>query len=305
MRVVRWGRSAYETAADLASERAGAEALGLEWAAAGGDAGPTGCDALVVTSGVKVTGAILDQVGCRLVITTTSGYDHVDADACAARGVALLRLPEARRDPVVEQAVGHVITLMRGFPALEREAVAGRWARGLLPELAPVGLSGSRVVVVGLGVIGSRMVEVLRAFGAAPIGVDPAYGTPDLDDVLDEADAVTLHCSLTKSSRGLLGSARLDRLAPHAVVVNTSRGEVLDVEAAVARVRDGRLRGLACDVFPVEPYPALAAGAAVPGVLFTPHSAGFVRDLGQRVARGVIAALSAWVSGDPLPHRVV
>lgn len=310
-RVLRWGRSAYETADDLARERAAAAALGLDWSLDEGRSAPADldrADLLVVTSGVRVTGDVLARLRGDVVLTTTSGYDHVDVAACRAAGKVLLRLPEARRDAVVEHAVGSLIRLMRALPALEAEARADRWARAALPELSPRGLHGARVVVVGLGVIGRRAAEVLRAFGAVVVTVDPHAADADaaaIDDVLADADAVTLHCSLTPSSRGLLSAERLDRLAPHAVVVNTARGEVLDVEAAVARVADGRLRGLSADVFPVEPYPRLAAGAALPGVMFTPHAAGFTHDLGRRVADGVAAVLGAWRAGAPLPHRVV
>jgi phosphoglycerate dehydrogenase-like enzyme len=143
--------------------------------------------------------------------------------------------------------------------------------------------------------------------GARVDGVDPRVDGPwrsgDLDAVLPGADAVTLHASLTESSRGLIDTARLDRLPAHAVVVNTARGELLDLEAAVTRVRDGRLGGLVADVFPVEPYPRLAE-LAHERVWTTPHSAGFVHDLGARVAEGVRAALSAWVIDGTVPYRV-
>jgi phosphoglycerate dehydrogenase-like enzyme len=311
--VLRWGRSAYETDEDLGRERTGAVALGLGWQLSEDKSAPAALDqarALVVTSSVRVDRAALERFAGDLLVTTTSGYDHIDLDVCKERRVAVVRLPEARRDAVVEHALAAMLLLLRSFPALQQEAREGRWARSLLPRLAPVGLIGSTVVVVGLGVIGRRAAHGLRGLGARVIGVDP-LGVPDgiatlpLDRALARADVVTLHCSLTQSSRGLLSAEALEWLAPSAVVVNTARGEVLDVEAAVGRVRDNRLRGVAVDVFPVEPYGALAAGAAIPGVLFTPHSSGFTRDLGRRVADGVVAALKAWTLGEPLPHRVV
>jgi D-3-phosphoglycerate dehydrogenase len=309
--VLRWGRSAYETDDDLALERAGIEALGLEWRNDTGKAPPEDlarADVLVVTSGVRVDAAVLDRLGGDVVITTTSGYDHVDVDALASRGMTLLRCPEARRDAVAEQALGSLILLMRGLPELERVGRKGRWARGELPMLGPRVLAGSRVAVFGLGIIGSKVARLLSAFDAEVLAVDPAgvpggFAAVPVEEALS-ADAITLHCSLTPSSRGLLSADRLDRLAPHAVVVNTARGDVLDLERAVAAVRAGRLRGLAVDVFPVEPYPELAAVADLPNVLFTPHSSGYAVGLGARVAREVVTALTAWQAGSPLPHRV-
>jgi len=311
--VLRWGRTDYETDTSLALERRGASDLGLSWALEPGFA-PTAAlgeaRAIVVPSRVRVDASVVARFPGDLVVATTSGYDHVDLDACRARGVAVVRLPEARRDAVVEHALGSLIALMRRLPDLDRRARDGVWARAELPALAPTGIDGATIAVVGLGVIGRRMAQVLGALGARVLGVDPDVRLPgvervDLHTALAAADAVTLHCSLTPTSRGLVGADALDRLRPHAVVVNTSRGEVLDVETAVARVRDGRLRGLACDVFPVEPYARLAATADLPAVWFTPHSAGYTADLGERVADGVSRALAAWVRGEDLPHRVV
>ncbi len=308
--VLRWGRTAYETDDALAMERRGAEALGLTWALAPAFSPPEALDearALVIPSKVRIDRTALSRFRGELIVATTSGHDHVDLAACGAQGVAVARLPGARRDAVVEHALASLIGLSRRGPVLAARAGAGAWARGELAALAPRGISGSRILVIGLGVIGQRMADVVSSLGGEVLGFDPlaAPGGPPLDDLLACADAITLHCALTPSSRGLLSASALDRLAPHAVVVNTARGEVLDVEAAVERVREGRLRGLACDVFPVEPYPGLAEGAAVPGVWFSPHSAGYTHDLGERVARGVVDVLSAWVRGAPLPDRLV
>ncbi len=309
--VVRWGQSAYETDADVALEKAGAEALGLSWVGyPESDVPPplSDCKVLVVTSRVRVDRSVLEGFTGSLVLTTTSGTDHLDLSAAAARNVALARCPMARRDPVVEQSLACLVGLMRRFDALHEASSEGRWARGDLPELAPRGLSEARVVVVGLGVIGSRMAELLAAFGADVVGVDPA-GVPagieaaSLDEALPGADAVTLHCALDDSTRGLMSRERLARLPAHAVVVNTARGPLIDPFAAAEAVHAGQLGGVALDVYPYEPCQQLR-DLAGPQVWLTPHSAGFTRSLGRRVASEVVATLQAWVSGVPLPHPV-
>lgn len=313
--VLRWGQSAYETDADLALERRAAEELGWSWRSFADVATVPPWDdveVLVITSGVRVSAKVLQDFPGRLIVATTSGVDHIDLDACGRLGVRVVRLPEARRDAVVEHALGAMISLMRRFPALEAEAKRGVWARSALPALSPTGLRGSTVAVVGLGVIGQRMVEVLRALNAHVLGVDPyasdvALGgveRSNLDDALSRADAVTIHCALTPSSRDLFNAVRIGGMRPSAVLVNTARGEVVDVSAAVTAVERGRLRGFSTDVFPVEPYPSLNLGQ-VPGVQFSPHSAGFTHDLGLRVAQGVALALAAWKAGTNLPHVVI
>lgn len=306
MSVLRWGRSAYETDAALAAERAGAERLGLDWRLHASVTEPPLADAraLVVTSKVRVDEAILARFRGSLVLTTTSGYDHIDVAACAARGVRVARSPLARRDPVVEWSLGALLGLTHQLPWFLREAREGRWARDALPTRRPRGLHGARVAVVGLGVIGRRMREVLEALGAVVLGVDPVGGDTELGEALAAADAVTLHCALSSTSHGLIGEAELARLQPHAVVVNSSRGHVLDVDAAVRALESGRLAGLAVDVFPTEPWPRLAEGARDPAVWFTPHGAGYTEGLGERVAQEVNATLAAWLAGHALPHPV-
>ncbi len=310
--VVRWGRSAYEADAHLALEERAAKALGLSWAAFPTSAEPpslANVGALVVTSKVRVDAKVLERFEGSLVLTTTSGVDHIDLRAAAARGITVARCPLARRDPVVEQTLGSLLGLLRRQPAQWAAARDGRWARGDVLGWTPVTLADATVLVVGLGVIGRRVAEVLQAFGAQVWGTDPA-GVPagvravDLDRALPQVDAVTLHCSLTDETRGLLSRNRIGRLATHAVLVNTARGALLDVTSAVAAVREGALGGLAVDVFPEEPWPGMQEAASVPGVWLTPHSAGVDRSLGERVADEVSASLAAWSAGEPLPHPV-
>ena len=313
--VLRWGRSAYEGDAAMDLERRAAESLGLSWELREHRADPgdlTGVRALVVNSGVRVTRAVLERFEGSLVLTTTSGREHIDVDAASDLGVTVGRCPMARRDPVVEQSLSWLIALMRRFPALDGAAREGRWARGELLGLGGRGLSGSRVLVVGAGVIGRQMIALLSAMGAEVwcaeqdgVEVPAPACRVDLDTALATVDAVTLHCGLTRTSAGMMSAERLARLAPHAVVVNTARGALLDVEAAVEAVRSGALRGLGVDVFPVEPYPQSAAGASVEGVLFSPHASGYRHDLSRRVAAEVAATLVAWHKGAALPHRVL
>lgn len=311
-RVLRWGQSAYETDEDMALETAGAEALGLSyevWPDPRRVPSLEGVDALVVTSKAKVTAEALKGFSGGLVLTTTSGWDHIDVGAARARGIEVGRCPLARRDAVVEHALACLMALSRGFPAQLAAARQGRWARAELPAIAPRRLQDRPLLVVGLGVIGRRLAHQAAALDIEVWGVDPA-GVPEgvrevpLEVGLREAGAVTLHCALSPTSRGLMSAERIALMASEAVLVNTCRGDVLDIASAIAAVSEGRLGAVASDVFPTEPYPALAAGAAVQGVWLTPHASGYAVGLGQRVADEVVAGLSAWASGAPQPHGV-
>lgn len=308
--VLRWGRAAYETDADLAREAADAASLGMSWSLWTERSPPPtlgDADVLVVHSGTRLDATALADFRGGLIVTTTSGHDHIDLASVGDAVVA--RCPLARRDAVVEHALGALLGQLRRLDALHAAARAGRWARAELPFLAPRGLSGMSVAVVGLGVIGRRMREVLGVLGAEVLAVDPFApddGLPrvTLADALGSADAVTLHCSLSSTSRALIDATALAGMRSSAVLINTARGDVLDLAAAIEAVTAGHLGGLVVDVFPEEPYPALAAGAAVPGVWFTPHASGYTVGLGARVAEGVHAAIAAWAGGQPVPFPV-
>lgn len=303
-RLSRWVVSSYETEADIAAEIAAignlAEVVGLKEDA----------EILVVTSSIKVDAALLAATpSARLVITTTSGYDHLDLPLLAQRGIAACRLPLVRRDAVVEASLAMLIDGLRCIDAYRTAAEAGEWIRHRMPQLAPKTLTGSRIGLVGLGVIGVRMAEVLQALGAEVWGLDPA-GVPDdvrpasLTELLSQCDAVSLHCRLTEDNRGMIGASQLHEAAPGLVLVNTARGGLLDVDACVAALEAGRLRALGVDVFPEEPWPRLR-DAARPGILFTPHSAGYHTRLPLRVREGIVAAVAAWTTGASLPWALL
>lgn len=313
-RVVRWHRSAYESDEDLELEKSLIEAMGMEWSFWAERACPPptlgAADVLVVTSKTRVDAQVLSQFAGDLVVALTSGVDHIDLQEAERRGIRVARSPMARRDAVVEQALGELITLMRCAPHFEGESRTGRWSRGDLIGQAPRGIAGSRIAVVGMGVIGHRMATMLQTLGAEVLAVDP-FHQPEgfqyypLEEALSGADAVTLHCALTPSSADILSKETLQLLPTHAVVVNTARGGSLDVASAVERIGEGNLRGLSVDVFPQEPYPQLASGAEQPNIRFTPHSAGYTVDLGRKVREDLLSTLRAYHAGADLPFPVL
>lgn len=296
-----------ERPSDLHLERAGAEALGLVWTAVDEEPSVAPGDVVVVPSSVQVRAGLMERMPGGLVLTTTSGYDHIDLASARRLGVSVGRCPEARRDAVAEWTVGAALDLLYRGPWLQEEARNGRWARSRLADLPRKRLADARVVLVGMGVIGQRVASLLAAFGCEVLPVDPklADKSRELVAVLPEADVVSLHCNLHSGSLRVLDADKLRLLSPRAIVLNSARGDVLDLAAAMLAVQRGRLGGLAIDVFPTEPFPNLAQLTDLPNVLATPHAAGHAQGLGQRVADEVLRTLQAWVEGRGLPHQVV
>lgn len=302
--LLRWGRSAYETAGDLAEEERRLQPLGVAMSRFEGPRPPlTGVRLLTVTSGVRVDRATLERADAlELVITTTSGAEHIDVAAAEQLGISVARCPLARRDAVVDTSVGMALALLRALPALHARARQGVWARDALPSLAPRTAMGAVVGLVGLGVIGARARTVWEALGARVLYADPRVpGAVPLDALLESADIVSLHCSLTPGAETLIDAAALARMKQGAILINTARGRCVDVAAALASPRPG---GLGLDVFPEEPPPDLRALAARDDVLVAPHAAGFHPGLGVAVAREISATVEAFLAGRPLPFPV-
>ena len=248
----------------------------------------------------RITGPVLDALpGLRIVSKYGVGMDGIDLGACAARGVRVGWRPGVNRCAVAEFALGQLITLLRGLHATHAEVVGGGWSRaapGTSRQLSEV-----TVGVLGCGQVGAEVTRLCRAFGARVLvcdvrdvsGVCEAHGAVqvDLETLLAESDALTLHTPLTAATRGLLNGAALDRLPAGAVLVNTARGGIVDEAALAARLRSGRLGGAAVDVFASEP-PTGSALLGLPNFRASAHLASGSEAGKLAMGRAAIAGLS-------------
>jgi D-3-phosphoglycerate dehydrogenase / 2-oxoglutarate reductase len=229
----------------------------------------------VLTIAEPVGAELLAQLpALRVVATATVGFDHIDIDAAEERGVAVVSVPDYCTHEVADHALALLLGLVRGVVALDRDVRRGGWdakAAGPLRTVAEL-----RIGIVGLGRIGGAVATRLLALGAEVWVHDvlPAARNGvrfvELEELLAECDAVTLHVPLTQETRGLIGRAQIASMKRDAVLVNTSRGAVVDVMAVLEALRAGRLGGAALDVLPQEP-PMVAPLA--PNLVLTPHAA--------------------------------
>jgi phosphoglycerate dehydrogenase-like enzyme len=296
--VLLWGRAEYER---HASELYGLPVRVIEHA--GDDAPLEDADVLVVPSRQPVRSAHIPRLQrAKLVLTTTSGFDHLDVAALYAAGIPCARLPLARRDAVVQSALGMLLSLNRRLGALQTPASQGTWDRSRLPMWGPA-LLGT-VGVVGHGVIGSAMASALEAMGAHVLRCDPVLAdSVPLAELTAQSDAITLHCELTPETRNLFDRERIASMRRGAVLINTARGRLLDVDAALDAVHSAHLAGLGLDVFPSEPPPELARFVH-PRCIVTPHAAGWHPDLDRYIMDGIRSAVSAVLTATPIPFRI-
>jgi phosphoglycerate dehydrogenase-like enzyme len=220
----------------------------------------------------------------RLISIWGTGTDNVDLAACRARGVAVTNTPGVNAHAVAEHTVALMLAITRRIPAMDRDAHAGLWPRGMLVQL-----EGRTVGLIGLGAIGSRMAELLKPFGvrllAATYGPDAGRAAAvgarhvTVETLLRESDIVSLHLRLSADTQGYLGRDRLALMKPSAFLINTARGAIVDKAALLDVLREGRIAGAALDVFHEEPIPAGDPILGLSNVVLTPHNGGQTREV--------------------------
>lgn len=221
------------------------------------------------------------------------GLDNIDLDACAKRGIAVHPATGANALAVAEYVIASILILFRGAYQAQDSMIGGAWPRA---DLQGRETSGKRLALVGLGGIARLVAERATALGMVVTAHDPFLGPDDaawaqvkrmetLEDLLQGADAVSLHVPLTEGTRHLLNDRTLQVLAPGAIVVNTSRGGIIDDVALASAVRKGHIGGAALDVFEDEPLTAAGAEifAGLDNLVLTPHIAGLTAESNARV----------------------
>jgi len=231
----------------------------------------------------------------RLVQVLSAGYDRVDLPALQARGIPLANNGGANAVEVAEHTLLLALALYRRLCRMDRDTREGRW-RALSPALHTYTLAEKTVGIVGLGNIGRRVARLFGALEARLLYYDVRRPEPQVEealgvayrplpDLLAEADIVTLHVPLTPDTRGLIGEAELARMRPSAVLINTSRGPVVDEDALVRALQEGRIAGAGLDVFAQEPPPPDHPLFRLENVVLTPHIGGVTWDTWPRRAR--------------------
>jgi D-3-phosphoglycerate dehydrogenase len=269
---------------------------------------------VIVTQFARIQARVIEGLRrARAIVRYGIGVDNIDLEAARARGIPVCNVPDYCIDEVADQALAFILALTRQVVAHQDHLRAGQWGLAV-PLSSMTALRGRTVGVVGFGRIGRAVVQRLMPFQCAVRVFDPlipvaeiaAFGgqAGSLEEVLRTADVLTLHCPSNAATRKLIGRATLEQLKPGALLVNVSRGDLVDSEALVAALQSGHVAGAALDVFDPEPIPFGHPIRKLPNVILAPHIASCsvpaVTQLRQSVARIALAA----VQGEPLPTVV-
>jgi glycerate dehydrogenase len=235
---------------------------------------------------------LLGAANLRLVALAATGTNNVDLVAAREGGIAVCNVRAYCTASVIQQVWGLILSLTQHVEEFSRLSKNGSWARdeaGAAWSYPIRELRGRIFGVVGWGELGRASARIAEAFGMRVVianrrGAPPQPGRMDLDELLAQADIVSLHCPLTDSTRGLIGARELDLMKPDALLINTARGALVDGEALAAALKAGKLGGAGIDVLPQEPPvngdPLL--DSAISNLLLTPHIAWAAREARQR-----------------------
>lgn len=263
-----------------------------------------GYDALVVRSRTKVDAEVISRASrLKIIARPGTGLDNIDLRAANAKGVEVVNSPEALVEAVAEHVVGLMLAVARSIPAADASMKSGVWDK---QRFVGTELKGKTLGIAGLGRIGRRVAEIARAMGLTLLGYDvievpqetlAALGCRmvDLDSLFASSDFITLHVPLTSETRHMVDTRRISLMKRTAVLINTSRGEVIDEAALVKALKEGEIGGAALDVFEHEPPGPEIVSA--PNIITTPHIGGQTKDAQDTAVTIVGAKINQFFAG--------
>lgn len=262
----------------------------------------------------------LAGLGVRLIALRSAGFNHVDLGAAARLGIAVARVPAYSPHAVAEHAMALILTLNRRIHRAYNRVREGNFE---LDGLMGMDLNGKTAAVVGTGQIGQVLARILRGFGCEVLAFDPAPNAElqaagvryaDLPEIFAVSDVIALQCPLTPETHHMIDDAAIAAMKPGVMIVNTSRGAVVDTRAVIRGLKSGKIGALALDVYEEEgdlffedlsdriiPDDVFARLLTFPNVLITGHQGFFTREALQGIAETTIANVTAFErDGAPL-----
>jgi D-3-phosphoglycerate dehydrogenase len=261
------------------------EAIGDSWA--------------VIAGGEQYDAAAMDRLSqLRVILRPGAGYDTIDVEAASQRGILVATTPGANAEAVADMTIALMLACLRQIRIADQAVRSGRWRPDVTQSRD---LFRRTVGIVGLGRIGRAVAQRLRGFECHLLAYDPladrafaeqhAIGLRSFQDLLRESEVVTLHLPLVPETRHLFGPVAFGLMQPDSVLINTSRGAIVDEQALITALDDGRLSSAGLDVFETEPLPLGHPFLSRPTMVLTGHLASYTDGAYDRMLDGALQAL--------------
>ena len=261
-------------------------------------------DALLTTVTERVDGDLFDAApSVRAVANLAVGTDNIDLDAAKERGIPVGNTPDVLTDATADIAFALLLAVARRIVEGEREVREGRWAPWHPSHMLGGDLADQTLGIVGWGRIGQAMARRGEGFGMKIVHSSRSSGI-SLEELLEQADYVSVHTPLTPETRHLIGAAELKRMKPTAYLINTSRGGTVDQVALREALEAGEIAGAGLDVTDPEPLPSDDPLLTAPNLTVVPHVGSATVRTRSRMADLAVDNLLAALAGEEMPHRV-
>jgi glyoxylate reductase len=231
------------------------------------------------------------------------GYDNVDVEAAASRGIAVGNTPDVLTDATADLAFALLLSAARKLPQAAASIPAGDWVTWEPDTHLGYDVHGATLGVIGGGRIGEAVARRAAGFEMEVLVHSRSSGV-SLDELLERSDFVSLHCPLTPETRHLIDAIALAKMKPTAILVNTARGPIVDQAALATALHDGTIAGAALDVTDPEPLPADDPLLRAPNLIVVPHVGSATHSAREKMADLAVDNLLAALDGRPMPHAV-
>ena len=254
----------------------------------------TDTQALIIRNKTLVNRELIDaSKDLRVIGRLGVGLDNIDTTYCREKGISIVIADGANTDSVAEYVVTGLLVLFRGIMDSTSRIINGEWPRG---DFIGTEVKGKTLGIVGLGSIGRAVAQKVKLLGMRVVGTDvniekddPVWGEfnvqyREFSDLVRISDAVTMHVPLNNDTKGLFDDYALQNMRKGAILINTSRGGIVDEDALVKYLKNGHLGGAMLDVFESEPLTESRPFAGLPNLILTPHIAGVTVESNRRVS---------------------
>lgn len=273
------------------------------------------CQALLIRSRTRVNERLIARAPhLEVIISATSGFDHIDLDACKANNIVVMHTPEANSDGAAQLTIMHILNWYRKAFLAHKAVVSHMWKEEL-----PIGMeiSGKNVGILGLGRVGRRVAALCKAFGAQVSAHDPYIPLEEFkkcdvqplgfSELLRDSDIISLHTPLTSKTREVINKKTLELMNENTLLVNTARGKLINEQDLVEALENRVIAGAALDVFSKEPLPRDSELRMQENVICTPHIGAYTRESYQKASMQAVQKIINFFNNneisDQLPPR--
>jgi D-3-phosphoglycerate dehydrogenase / 2-oxoglutarate reductase len=269
-------------------------------------------DAMLIRSRTVVDAKLLKKsLKLKLIVTCTSGFDHIDLETCQKNSITACYTPEANAQSAAELTWALVMACSRKIISANKMTQTGEWDRN---PLVGHELYKKTLGIIGLGRVGQRVARIAKAFAMNVLANDPyvdefAFEKTGAhrcgwEEVLRSSDILTLHVPLTKETKGFINHSTLDCFHHGAILINTSRGQVMQEQAVTEYLKAGKISALGLDVFEKEPLPKTSALISLPNVVLTPHIGANTVEAFERGSQAAVDKVLAFLQGRPVEDNL-